>query len=567
MRLQNHWGSAMGAKHFILTILTTLFAVATCFSQNFKVVLRGETELENQFLNTLSSTINISSESDLSNFMNDLDDRLQSEGYLDAKITLEKSSIEQAELLIWLGPRITEILLSYPSTNSNLDFCTNTIQCDKTGIAITFNTLKSYLEYLANQLSDQGQPFSKVQLTNIKRTSTQTLKAELTITPSDLRKLDDIILKGYDKFPKSFLRYYSNLKMGKAVSVEQVKKKVTLLNQLDFVEIPRDPALLFTQEKTNLYIYVSKVKANLFDGFLGFGGRDDSNQSGVFGLADLSLINNLNYGEELRFKYRKQGSGQTEFDFQIKAPFLFKTPISLSLGLNIFRKDSLFQNNLQSLGLVYQQNPSWSYQLHAKSNQSVAISDAFGNFTTIFYGGGVEFRTPSQSNYALSTATVFSLGADLGRRKSSHHVSQQSALFFAGQYEFLLNKRQSIYSNIQAQYLFSEAYLHNELLRLGGVKSLRGFEENSISTSGYSLLRSEYRYKLDGSTYIHSVLDFGLVNDMFNQKANTFSGVGLGLARQQFKGVFQLQFVLGQNNQRAFSLKDSKLHLEFSSKF
>lgn len=104
----------MGAKHFILTILTTLFAVATCFSQNFKVVLRGETELENQFLNTLSSTINISSESDLSNFMNDLDDRLQSEGYLDAKITLEKSSIEQAELLIWLGPRITEILLSYP---------------------------------------------------------------------------------------------------------------------------------------------------------------------------------------------------------------------------------------------------------------------------------------------------------------------------------------------------------------------------------------------------------------------------------------------------------------------
>ncbi len=567
MRLQNHWESAMEAKHFILTIFTTVIVLATCVSQNFKVVLHGETELENQFLTTLSSSIETPSASELSSYMIALEERLQTEGYLDAKITLKQSSIDQADLGVWLGPRISEILLSYTSNALSLDFCTNTISCDTSGIIIPFSSVTSYLEFLAKQLSEQGQPFSKVKLNNIVRISSQRLKADLTIDPSDLRKLDDIIIKGYDKFPKSFLRYYSNLKLGKALGVEQIKKKVNLLNQLNFAEVPKDPALLFTQDKTTLYIYVTRVKANQFDGFLGFGSTEDNNQSGVFGLVDLSLVNNLNYGEELRMKYRKQGNGQSELDVQVKAPFLFKTPFSLALGLNIFRKDSLFQNNLQSLGLVYQRNPSWSYQLQAKATQSAAISHDLENFDAVFYGGGFKFLQPPKSNHILSTETLFSLNTDFGHRKNSQNTLKQSSLSFMGQYEFILNNRQSIYSNVQLSYLFSEAYLPNELIRLGGVQSLRGFEENSISTSGYSLLRSEYRYKLDGLTYIHSVFDLALVDNLFKNKVDTNSGIGIGLARAQFKGVLQIQFVCGKSNQKSFSFQDSKLHIAFSSKF
>ena len=557
----------MGANHFILTIFTTIVTLSNCVGQNFKVVLRGENELENQYLTTLSSPIEPFSVSDMSSYMMALEELLSTEGYLDAKITLEQSSIEQADFAVWLGPKISEILLSYPSNPSTLDYCNNTIRCNKSEIVVSFSSVTSYLESLANQLSEQGQPFSQVKLTNIDRISSQSLKADLTIDFSDLRKLDGIVVKGYDNFPKSFLRYYSNLKLGKVLGVEQIKKKVNLLNQLNFAEIPKDPALLFTQKKTNLYIYVTRVKANQFDGFLGFGSTEDNNHSGVFGLVDLSLVNNLNYGEELRMKYRKQGNGQSELDVQVKAPFLFKTPFSLALGLNIFRKDSLFQNNLQSVGLVYQRNPSWSYQLHAKSTQSAAISNDLQNFDAVFYGGGVEFGQPSKSNHLLSSETLCSVNIDFGHRKNSQSTSKQSSLSFTGQYEFILSNRQSLYSNVQLSYLFSEVYIQNELMRLGGVQSLRGFEENSISTSGYSLLRSEYRYKLDGLTYIHSVVDLGLVDNIFKNKVDTYSGLGIGLARVQFKGVLQLQLVCGQNNQKSFSFQDSKLHIAFSSKF
>ena len=72
---------------------------------------------------------------------------------------------------------------------------------------------------------------------------------------------------------------------------------------------------------------------------------------------------------------------------------------------------------------------------------------------------------------------------------------------------FNLNSKNSLYMRLQAQGINSDTYLPNELIRFGGINSIRGFEENSINATLLSVLASEYRYQLSPRLYVHSIID------------------------------------------------------------
>ncbi len=560
----------MGVKHIFSTVLILIATSALSFSQNFTLDIQGDSDDDSQYIRTLTDSIEVSSKRQVSFFISTLNSRLQAQGYLDAQFLVDTTAANMAKVKVKLGSQIHEVKLLKPSNEGQLDYCRQVLRCETDSVVIAFSHIPNYLRDLTQQLSEQGQPFAKVQLTNIQRRSDKGLHAALSVVSSNSRKLDALVVKGYDNFPQSFLKYYANLKIGQTANPEELNKRVNRLNQLGFAEVVKAPAILFAEEKTSLYIYVSKNKANRFEGFLGFGNSDDNNKTGIFGEIDLMLINNLNYGEVMQFRYLNQANGQTEFNFNMTLPYLAGSPMSLALGLHIFRKDSLFQNSSQTVGLKYQRHPNWQYQLSWETNQSAKIeenNDGIENFNGHFWGVGVQFQKVSSSVATLISPSKFAIEVNLGRRQAESSALKQSSLALFGQYEFVLDRRHSIFTNIQSSYLFSDQYLENELLRTGGIETLRGFNENSISTSGFALLRSEYRYKLDASTYIHSVIDLALMNSLLSSKTNKLSGIGLGLARKQFSGLFKLQMVVGQTNRQPYKLSDSKLHLSFTTNF
>ena len=61
---------------------------------------------------------------------------------------------------------------------------------------------------------------------------------------------------------------------------------------------------MFKQDSTTLYVYLEKTKAIFFDGFLGFGTNENNGQIEFDGYVNLSLVNNLNYGESFSLNYK-----------------------------------------------------------------------------------------------------------------------------------------------------------------------------------------------------------------------------------------------------------------------
>src|SRR6185295_7721930 len=54
-----------------------------------------------------------------------------------------------------------------------------------------------------------------------------------------------------------------------------------------------------------------------------------------------------------------------------------------------------------------------------------------------------------------------------------------------------------------AAFLQGETNFQNELFRIGGLKSLRGFDEESIYASSFSIFKLECRYLLEQNSYMY----------------------------------------------------------------
>ena len=111
-------------------------------------------------------------------------------------------------------------------------------------------------------------------------------------------------MKGYQKFPTSFIKYYAGIKKGAVFDSQQVVEKNNALNSLGFANSIKPPQALFEKEKTTLYFYLEKQNYNTFDGIIGFATNEQTQNLAFNGYIDLVLNNNLNFGEQLVIKYK-----------------------------------------------------------------------------------------------------------------------------------------------------------------------------------------------------------------------------------------------------------------------
>src|SRR5690606_31730515 len=135
-----------------------------------------------------------------------------------------------------------------------------------------------------------------------------------------------------------------------------IKEKTELLNNLRFANQAREPEVLFTGDSTLLYLYLTKVKSNTFDGFLGFGTNEESTKIEYDGYLNLQLNNNVNAGETFKLLYKRDGIKQMTFTANLRLPSLFNSAVGIDLGLTICKKDTLFTTPNQIINATYPVN-------------------------------------------------------------------------------------------------------------------------------------------------------------------------------------------------------------------
>lgn len=445
-----------------------------------------------------------------------------------------------------------------------LNILTKNFKNENNIFSFPIDKLKSNLYNLTKKLDDEGKSFSKVHLKNI-IIKNKTLFADLDIHQSKKRVINKVIVKGYEDFPKSYIINYFKIKSNTIFNQQKIKEISNETKNLKFIKEIKPPEVLFTKDSTLLYMYLKKTQNNSFDGVINFSSKEDG---GVLfnGNIDLKLNNIFNTGEKFELFWNSIREERQEFKLSTETPYLFNSKFSPQVSFSIYKQDSTFLNTKFDSKLFYnigsKTKLALTYNSESSENLKQIINNNIETFNNYFWGFQFQYRIP-KNDFFFNDQFYFEINLTIGKRKTNQNSSNQFKIESSASYIWDLNLRSSIYIKNTTGYLNSDSFIDNELFRIGGANSIRGFNEQSIFTNSYTYFNFEYRYLTSEKSYFYTITDYSIIDSNNSKKL----GLGLGYMFFSKKTLINIAFAIGKENNTPFKTKNSKLIINLINYF
>jgi len=552
-----------------LYILFFLFTSFFLNAQSLELNLKAAYKTNVNILKNVAYKRLHDSKSDLLNEINNIKNELAYRGFLNTKLDSIALNGNIYTAYLNLGERIKSIDIKY-NVPINLKILKKytSIYNDRI-FTIKFKYIEHLLNDLSNDFEAQGRSFTQLKLKNIHFKNNKAT-AYLIISKTKQRHITGIVIKNYENFPKQFLKYYLNIKENDVFNSAKVKSISNRIKFLNFVSEIKPAEILFTKNGTKVYLYLKKNQINSVDGLLGFSSKE--NDSGLLfnGYLNLNLVNTFNSGETLSLLFKNNGLSQQKFNIGANLPYIFSSKFTLNTQLNIYKQDSSYININTNLAVQYALNykNDIGFLLNHKSSTNL-LTNKLSNiidYNATYFGINYNYN---QFNNNLNFDKTLSIKANvlLGNKKNDSIKTNQYLLGFTASYTLPFNNRNAIFFKSKSAFLSSSTYLTNELFRLGGFNSIRGFKEESIFASKYSILNVEYRYKTSLASYVYSITDFGVIINPFLSKNSNLYSIGVGYKFLVKAGIINLSYVLGKTSNQPLKIRNSLININIKSLF
>jgi len=555
-----------------LNIYTAFFSVFT--AQTLRLTTKSNDSTSQHLIDSINHVKKFKDFKSLQEETRHILQILQKIGCLESELeSVEKQNDSVYTANYHVGPKYTHIKIFY----SNEDFIKKELlrysnEISESYFILPFKDLEYTLNNLNIEKTKNGNTFARVNLKNIKPFDSKTLTANINVSNGSKRTINQILIKGYNQFPESFIKYHAGIKKGMTLDDSVLIRKNNELNSLGFVTTTKPPEILFKEDSTTVYFYLKKLKNNNFDGILGFSSGEEKQGLTLNGYINLELNNNLNYGEQFSLNYKSDGNEQQNFRVRLSVPYLFKTPLGIETALKIFKRDSTFLTSNQFAKINYQINTKSKAHIGYKSYQSNNLRNEspanllVEDYKSKFLLTGYSF-IKNQNNILFPIKSIFQINFEIGTKKiNSTKESQLRAetLFY---YIFNLNLKNSILIKNNSRLLSSDTYLTNELYQFGGINSIRGFNENSIDASFFTVLNTEYRYQFNNNLYLHSIFDIAYFENQNIALREKLYSFGFGIGLQTTSGIIKFGIANGNTENQDFNFSNTKIHVSITSKF
>ncbi|MDN3676483.1 hypothetical protein QWY90_04075 [Flavobacterium paronense] len=537
-------------------------------AQNFYLKIVGQNQKETKVIDSIGYISIHKNAKSIIDENNSFYEKLTTKGFLECQLTENfKPNDSTFYFKYKLGKKINYARI-YIGIKSQENIARN-YNIKNDSITLPYEETESFLNATLKKLETNGFSMAKVKLVNIQK-SKDFLTADLSITTEIKRQVNDIVINGYDKFPEGHKKNIIRLYRNKVFNQKNLDKLYNDFEKFRFIKQTKYPEILFTKDSTKIYVYLEKTKPNTFDGYVGF--SNDENKKVVFsGYVDLVLNNILNSGEKLSLYWKSDGQDQKTFNLGVELPYIFKSPLGLKAQLNIFKQDSTFQNTKTAIDLGYYFNYNTRLYLGYQSTESSDIqnvnSSTLSDFNNTYLTTSLEYLDFKNDDFLFPEKTSFDLKIGSGKRNAKLLSDNQFFGSLFVKHNFYLNQKNIVNIKSQNFYLQSSNYIVNELQRFGGINSMRGFNENSLQGNLFSSILSEYRYVLTPNLYVHSIIDYGYLQDKTSESNENLFGFGFGFGILSKNGLFNLVYANGSTNNQAIKLSNSIVHISFKAVF
>jgi len=448
---------------------------------------------------------------------------------------------------------------------------------------VYFKDVKKVQELLIRYFENNGYPFASVKLDSVKIQGAE-LEAILSLTKNNLCKIDSVVIKGNAKIANVYIYNYLGIKPGNLYNESQLRKVNTRIAELPFLKATRPANVIFTDKQTKLFLYLEKKRASQFDGIIGMLPDDVTGKILFTGDVHLNLQNGLGRGELIDLNWRRLQTQTQDLKMRVVYPFLLRSPLGIDYNFKLYKKDTTFLEVNQNIGLQYLliggnyfkifYNNKISSLLSTKGLEFSTTLPPYIDYQTNQYGIGVKYErldyrlNPRKGFYSVvnASAGTKTIKKNAKLNPEAYNGIKLNSTIYTGDIDagvfFPVFSRMAIKLGAQAAFLQAETIFQNELFRIGGLKSLRGFDEESIFASAFSIFKLEYRYILEQNSYMYVFGDGAWYenNSVKNYIHDTPYGFGAGISFQTKAGIFSISYALGSQFNNPIQLRSGKIH-------
>ncbi|HEX5023934.1 MAG TPA: POTRA domain-containing protein [Agriterribacter sp.] len=539
--------------------------------------------------------------------------KLQVKGYITASVDSIAFDSTTAQAWLYVGKAYRWVELNTDSADKKMLVSIGWNDKTFAGDPLSFTKVHYWQERMLNYYENNGYPFARVELDRLTIQNDE-VYGKLKTEKGAFYKIDSIRVYGNAKISNYFLQRYLGIENGSPYKKSRLQSVSQRLLELPYLKEIKTWDMTMTGSGSVLNLYVDPKKSSQVDVIVGF--LPASNQSGrtkfqLTGEANINLKNALGSGETIGVNWQQIQLKSPRLHLQYEHPYVFNTPFGLDFNFDLLKKDSLYLNLNAQFGVQYLTSGTQSGKVFFQtfftnvlpggidtaqvratkklppyidvSTNNVGINYKYSNTDYKFNPRkGNEFMIVSSAglrkikpNTAITNMNKDPSGDPFDYASLYDTLQMRTYLLkinLSGAHYFKMGKQSALKTALNAGWLYTHDIFKNEMFQIGGYKLLRGFDEESIYASSYSVLTIEYRFFIGLNSFFFGFADGGWVqNKAFDQvppqNAHSYIGSGIGMAFETKAGIFNLSYAVGKRDDMPLDLKQSKIHFGLISLF
>jgi outer membrane protein assembly factor BamA len=473
---------------------------------------------------------------------------------------------------------------------------------------LDFHQFQARQQLMLDYLENNGYPFARISLDSISLRDSGEVSAVLRVDKGPIYKIDSIRVYGNAKISNAFLQRYLNIPNGSLYRKDRLQAISRKILELPYVQEQQPWNLTMLGEGSIVNLYLKPKKSSEINALIGFLPSSDpvlGNKILVTGEATVALKNALGNGESIGLNWQQLQAGSPRLNLLFNQPYIFHSSFGLNTTFDLYKQDSSYINVNLVLGAQYalsgNQNGSIFIQEASSSLLNVDTLEIIASHTlpatadinAVSLGLTYDFNNTNYRFNPLKGNELSFLGSAGTRTIKENALIAQlkdpndPAFNFGSLYDTVQKHSYQFMAKLAAAHYFqlsrastlklgfnggvfsSPKTYRNELFLIGGYRLLRGFDEQSILASQYTVGTLEYRYLVGLNSFLFTFADVGWAkNDVPGYRMNhTYLGTGLGMAFETKAGIFNISYALGKRDDTNFNFHDAKIHLGYVSFF
>jgi hypothetical protein len=421
-----------------------------------------------------------------------------------------------------------------------------------------------------------------------------------------LYHIDSIRLLGKAKLSSSFLQHYLFIPNGTVYKKDKLERVDKLMNDLSYIKILQPSDLTLLGSGAVLNIYADPQKSSQANVLFGFQPNPQNTQKvQLTGDINFQFKNLLGNGEDLIFKWQQLQYKSPRINLGFSQSAVFRSNYGFDFLFDFFKKDSSFIQLNVKTGIRLSSSPYQQLKLMLQLQQNTLLPGSIDTAYIRQYkklpdnidasstgmGFGYEWnKTDYNNNPRKGNVIAVSLIGGLKKIKRNSDIEsikdtafRYTVLYdsinlkpyqFRNNFSFTryipLFKASTLKLSLTGGWYWSPEIFRNDLFQIGGFKTIRGFDEESIFASSYAILNLEYRRIISRNSYlcVFSDLAKSKLNYQEVDTENNMISVGAGLQYETNAGIFNLLLAAGRRDGINANLRQAvKIHLGYVNYF